>query len=127
MNLCPVEHFLSGLLQTQWGKKCSTGQRFICTEVTSYKIHILVSSNFSLLFIDEEPKAETLAIRFASAENTKKFKDAFDSAVVSITEWEAERISKAEEAAAVTQEKTLEKDKGETETQLSQLSIKDAE
>ena len=23
-------------------KKCSTGQRFICTEVTSYKIHILV-------------------------------------------------------------------------------------
>ena len=25
-----------------WGKKCSTGQRFICTEVTSYKIHILV-------------------------------------------------------------------------------------
>merc|ERR1739846_307794 len=71
-------------------------------------------------FADEEPKAETLAIRFASAENTKKFKDAFDSAVVSITEWEAERISKAEEAAAVTQEKTLEKDKGETESQLSQ-------
>jgi hypothetical protein len=26
----------------KWGKKCSTGQRFICTEVTSYKIHILV-------------------------------------------------------------------------------------
>ena len=25
----------------KWGKKCSTGQRFICTEVTSYKIHIL--------------------------------------------------------------------------------------
>merc|ERR1711997_551830 len=78
-------------------------------------------------FADEEAKAETLAIRFANTENTKKFKDAFDSAVVSITEWEAERISKAEEAAAVTQEKTLEKDKGETETQLSQLSIKDAE
>ena len=25
------------------GKKCSTGQRFICTKVTSYKIHILVA------------------------------------------------------------------------------------
>ena len=25
----------------KWGKKCSTGQRFICAEVTSYKIHIL--------------------------------------------------------------------------------------
>ena len=25
----------------KWGKKCSTGQRFICTEVTSYKIHSL--------------------------------------------------------------------------------------
>ena len=26
----------------KWGKKCSTSQRFIGTEVTSYKIHILV-------------------------------------------------------------------------------------
>ena len=25
-------------------KKCSTGQRFICTEVTSHEIHILVES-----------------------------------------------------------------------------------
>ena len=25
----------------EWEKKCSTGQRFTCTEVTSYKIHIL--------------------------------------------------------------------------------------
>ena len=90
-------------------------------------LYAIIHINRILLFIDEEPKAETLAIRFASAENTKKFKDAFDSAVVSITEWEAERISKAEEAAAVTQEKTLEKEKGETETQLSQLSIKDTE
>ena len=29
-------------LEKKWGKMCSTGQRFICTEVTSYKIHILV-------------------------------------------------------------------------------------
>ena len=28
----------------KWGKKCSTGQRFICTEGTSYKIHILALS-----------------------------------------------------------------------------------
>ena len=25
----------------KWGKKCLTGQRFICTKVTSYKIHTL--------------------------------------------------------------------------------------
>ena len=47
----PVEHFfphiLTGFLYThskpvkKWGKKCLTGQRFICTEVTSYKIHTL--------------------------------------------------------------------------------------
>ena len=28
-------------LEKKWGQKCSTGQRFICTQVTSYKIHIL--------------------------------------------------------------------------------------
>merc|ERR1711981_413172 len=79
-------------------------------------------------FADEEAKSETLAIRFANTENTKKFKDAFDSAVVSITEWEAERITKAEEAAAVTQgttpEKVLENKDGDAEQKLSQLSIK---
>merc|ERR1712223_2140735 len=60
-------------------------------------------------FADEEAKAETLAIRFANTENAKKFKDAFDNAVTTITEWEAERITKAEEAAAVTQGTTPEK------------------
>merc|ERR1712029_714746 len=78
-------------------------------------------------FADEEAKAETLAIRFANAENTKKFKEAFDDAVVSITEWEAERISKAEEAVAVTIKKTVDKVEGDAQEQLSQLSIKDAE
>ena len=29
-------------------KKCSTGQRFICTKVTSYKIHTLVLSENSM-------------------------------------------------------------------------------
>ena len=29
-------------LEKKWEQKCLTGQRFICTEVTSYKIHILI-------------------------------------------------------------------------------------
>ena len=54
MNLWPVEHFfpcffsrsalISTDLEKKWGQKCSTGQRFICTEVTSYKIHTLIPS-----------------------------------------------------------------------------------
>ena len=84
-------------------------------------------------WLDEEPKSETLAIRFANAENTKKFKDAFDNAVTAITEWEAERINKAEEAVAVpvtkgtTQEKVVENKDNDAEEKLSQLSIKDSE
>merc|ERR1712223_463685 len=82
-------------------------------------------------FADEEPKSETLAIRFANAENTKKFKDAFDNAVTAITEWEAERINNAEEAVAVTkgttQEKVVENKDNDAEEKLSQLSIKDSE
>ena len=56
-----------------------------------------------------------------------EFKEAFDDAVVSITEWEAERISKAEEAVAVTIKKPVDKVEGDAQEQLSQLSIKDAE
>ena len=50
MNLWPVEHFFphffsrSALISTDLEKseeKCSTGQRFICTEVTSCEIHTL--------------------------------------------------------------------------------------
>ena len=29
-------------LEKKWGQKGSTGQRFICIEVTSYKIHTLI-------------------------------------------------------------------------------------
>ena len=32
---------ISAGLDKKWGKKCSTGQRFICIKVTSYKIHTL--------------------------------------------------------------------------------------
>ena len=49
MNLWPVEHFFPHFLsrseliwKKKWGQKCSTGQSFICTEVTSYKIYILI-------------------------------------------------------------------------------------
>ena len=33
-----------GDLEKNGGQKCSTGQRFIFTEVTFYKIHILVTN-----------------------------------------------------------------------------------
>ena len=56
MNLWPVEDFFSSIWGTlqytgtpNWGKKCSTGQRFICKKITSYKIHILVVEVFALL------------------------------------------------------------------------------
>merc|ERR1712062_493311 len=77
-------------------------------------------------FADEEAKAETLAIRFANTENTKKFKDAFDSAILQVTEWE--RINRAEEAAVKqdTNEKDLGKD-GDAQKEFSKLSINDAE
>ena len=35
----------------KWGKKCSTGQRFIFTKVTSYKIHTLDRLNNFKIFI----------------------------------------------------------------------------
>ena len=48
MNLWPVEHFFSSLFDwfaawpvKKWEKLCSTDQRFICTKVTSHKIHTL--------------------------------------------------------------------------------------
>ena len=58
MNLWPVEPFcphfffqISADLEKKWGQKCSTGQSFICTKVTSYKIHILsINKNFLKTF-----------------------------------------------------------------------------
>ena len=38
-HICPP--FFSDL-EKNWGQKCSTGQRFIFTEITFYKIHILI-------------------------------------------------------------------------------------
>ena len=48
------EPLISADLEKTGGQKCSTGQRFILTEVTFYKIHILhirfVSGTFQLLY-----------------------------------------------------------------------------
>ena len=77
---------------------------------------------------DEEAKAETLAIRFANAENAKKFKGAFDEAVVSMTELEAIQINakddgdSPEEEVKETEEKKTESDK-EVNEKLSDLTI----
>ena len=46
MNLWPVEHFFRHFLTAHTANQSKSeeksGQRFICTEVTSYKIHMLV-------------------------------------------------------------------------------------
>ncbi|XP_070573454.1 ran-specific GTPase-activating protein-like isoform X3 [Ptychodera flava] len=47
-------------------------------------------------FADEEPKAETLAIRFANAENAQKFKAKFDECQQALLEKEATKSSKEE-------------------------------
>ena len=38
---------ISADLEKNGGQKCSTGQRFICTEVTYYKIHILIEEKIT--------------------------------------------------------------------------------
>ena len=37
------EPLTSADLEKKRGKKCSNGQMFICTEVTSYEIHTLIA------------------------------------------------------------------------------------
>merc|ERR1712018_309681 len=71
-------------------------------------------------FADEEAKQETLAIRFANADNAKKFKDAFDNAVLKVTETEADRIEGKDEVA----EKPKSKDDDPSE-KMTQLTIKE--
>ena len=59
MNLWPVEHFFpqSGVpvyvRYPKLRKKCSTGQRIIGKEVTSYKIHTLVYQKIVIWVYDE--------------------------------------------------------------------------
>ena len=68
-------------------------------------------------FTDEEAKQETLAIRFANADNAKKFKDAFDNAVLKVTETEADRIEGKDEVAE--KPKSKDDDPSEKMTQLT--------
>ena len=102
MNLWPVEHFfphfLTGLQCTRskpvkkWGKKCSTGQRFICTEVTSYKIHILVCHTFPdttplLLFswhqeIKEEPSESVSGVKLEESFFDDQLEDGGDIFII---------------------------------------------
>jgi hypothetical protein len=44
-----IEMNLSTDLEKNGGQKCSTGQRFIFTEVTFYKIHILAKGSVLVL------------------------------------------------------------------------------
>jgi len=57
-------------------------------------------------FADEETKTEVLAIRFANPENASKFKNAFDSAVMTVTEAEATKINLEEGGITIQSEKT---------------------
>ncbi|XP_070573453.1 ran-specific GTPase-activating protein-like isoform X2 [Ptychodera flava] len=50
-------------------------------------------------FADEEPKAETLAIRFANAENAQKFKAKFDECQQALLEKELEATKSSKEEA----------------------------
>lgn len=84
-------------------------------------------------YADDEAKAETLAIRFANADNAKKFKVSFDEAVLAATELEAEKIEKAEggdvpsQTTKVEEKKDVPKNEEESSKeateQLSSLSI----
>ena len=47
-------------------------------------------------FADEETKQETLAVRFSSVDNAKKWEQAFERARTYVLEQEAERILKEE-------------------------------
>ena len=54
-----------------------------------------------LMILDEQTKTEVLAIRFANPENAAKFKTAFDSAVMTVTETEAMKINLEEGAITI--------------------------
>ncbi|XP_033102186.1 ran-specific GTPase-activating protein-like [Anneissia japonica] len=72
-------------------------------------------------FADEEPKAETLAIRFANAENAKKFKTAFEDCQQSLSNAEEK---KDKEKPAEEEEKPV----GDADTvaeKLGEMTVKD--
>ena len=95
--------------------------RYFSSRPSTEKCHSLFC-----IILDEEAKTETLAIRFANADNAKKFKESFDNAVVSVIEWEADRISNAEKKIkSPTKEKTEDTTEEVASEKLTSLSIKD--
>jgi hypothetical protein len=57
---------ISADLENKWGQKCSTGQSFICTEVTSYKIHILGVPSLSNQRLSNLPQGASDGFRKSS-------------------------------------------------------------
>ena len=67
-----------------WEKKCSTGQRFIRNEVTSYKIHILVDSKYISSLLRNYQSVDGMKIRcnFINTWTTKRLPWKLNSACV---------------------------------------------
>ena len=64
---------ISADLEKKWGQKGSTGQRFICIEVTSYKIHTLEDGE-TLIFNRLCPCSRPLRPASMALKKTKAFK-----------------------------------------------------
>ncbi|XP_033628419.1 ran-specific GTPase-activating protein-like [Asterias rubens] len=81
-------------------------------------------------FADEEPKPETLAIRFASAENAQKFKDKFEECQKLLSEQEkkdAEKPESSDTPAETTDKATnsSEKSANEIAEKLGEMTVKE--
>ena len=61
--------WISTDLAKKWGKMCSTGQRFICTEVTSYKIHDILGVQNGLYFVSQIFKKKSNFFPFFLTQN----------------------------------------------------------
>ena len=62
MDIFTNEPLTSADLEKKVRRRCSTGQRFICTEVTSYEIHTLVHT-YSVLRAQIIKWIETLKVK----------------------------------------------------------------
>lgn len=69
-------------------------------------------------FADEEPKQELLAIRFANAENAKKFKEKFDDCKTMVADMQDQMKQKDDE-------KKKEEEANDVARKLEELSVKD--
>ncbi|XP_063964355.1 ran-specific GTPase-activating protein-like isoform X2 [Lytechinus pictus] len=82
-------------------------------------------------FADEEPKQETLAIRFGNAENAKKFKEKFEECQKVLKEAAAEEKSdekpENESKQAEKEAEKSEKDADDVAEKLGGMTVKDAE